>query len=353
MYKAEFFAQDMAFEAAYLLQEDTTLLSEDHLTMDSFDVDIPTEKTPVRKGHFCRISRVNGGFVQDFIVADCALSKTTASVSLKPLLALLDAEVYTAPVQDCAAWITQQITEYFVASDDAAQNREIAVKNDVSTGTRPLRFDEDTINLLEPIAAALTNYKIAVQARLDLPARQVVFVIREIRKQITLEADFANVLQKDITLGDSNAGANKYIVRRISTDSDSGAVTVLGKAVYYLHPDGSVDAMNTNRILPVVWELGVLENSETWDADALAQAKEALTPQQYDNEIRLDYKRDDMMISPESLPIGTEATIYTGGKAYRSLLTGREWDGGIHRLIFGQVRVDLTKKLILQRRNKS
>ena len=54
MYKAEFFAQDMAFEAAYLLQEDTALLSEDHLTMDSFDVDLPTEKTPVSKGHFCR-----------------------------------------------------------------------------------------------------------------------------------------------------------------------------------------------------------------------------------------------------------------------------------------------------------
>lgn len=353
MYKAEFFTQDMAFEAVYLLQEDTTLLAEDHLTMDSFDVELSTEKTPVRKGHFCRISRINGGLVQDCIVADCTLSKTTASVSLRPLLALLDAEVYTASMQDCAVWIAQQITEYFVASDDAAQNRAIVVQNDVNAGNRPLHFDEDTVNLLEPIAAALTNYKISVQARLDLTAKQVVFVIREIHKQITMEADFANVLYKEITLGDSGAGANKYIVRRISTDSDSGAVTVLGKAVYYLHPDGSVDTQNTNRILPVVWELGVLENSDTWDADALVQAQEALTPQQYDNEIRLDYRRDDTMISPEALPIGTEATIYTGGNAYRSLLTGREWDGGIHRLIFGQVRVDLTKKLILQRRNKS
>ena len=353
MYKAEFFSQDMVFEAAYLLQEDTALLSEDHLTMDSFDVELPTEKTTVCKGHFCRISRVNGGFVQDCIVADCALSKTKASVSLRPLLALLDAEVYTAHVQDCAAWIAQQITEYFVANDDAAQNRAVVVQNKAGAGNRPLLFDEDTVNLLDPIATALTNYKITVQARLDLPARQVVFTIREIRKQITLEADFANVLQKDITLGDSNAGANKYIVRRISTDSDSGAATVLGKAVYYLHPDGSVDEKNTSRILPVVWELGVLENSETWDADALAQAQEVLTPQQYDNEIRLAYKRDDMMIRPESLPIGTEATIYTGGKAYRSLLTGREWDGNIHRLIFGRVRVDLTKKLILRRRNKN
>ena len=128
-------------------------------------------------------------------------------------------------------------------------------------------------------------------------------------------------------------------------------MTVLEEKSYYLHPDGSVDDQDADRITPVFWTLGKLENSETWDADALAQAVEALTPEQYDNEIRLTLRRDDKLVTPETLPIGTEATIYIGGQAYRSLLTGREWDGDTHCLVFGKVRVDLTKKLILQRRN--
>ena len=166
-----------------------------------------------------------------------------------------------------------------------------------------------------------------------------------------LEADLPNVLEREITLGDSYGSKNKYILRRTSTDQETGTVTVLEEKSYYLHPDGSVDDQNVDRITPVFWTLGKLENSETWDADALAQAVEALTPEQYDNEIRLTLRRDDKLVTPETLPIGTEATIYIGGQAYRSLLTGREWDGDTHCLVFGKVRVDLTKKLILQRRN--
>ena len=160
-----------------------------------------------------------------------------------------------------------------------------------------------------------------------------------------------SALEREITLGDSYGSKNKYILRRTSTDQETGTVTVLEEKSYYLHPDGSVDNQNVDRITPVFWTLGKLENSETWDADALAQAVEALTPEQYDNEIRLTLRRDDKLVTPETLPVGTEATIYIGGQAYRSLLTGREWDGDTHCLVFGKVRVDLTKKLILQRRN--
>lgn len=351
MYKAEFFAQDFTFAAAYLLDEADTVLTLDYLTMDKCSLDLPVRKTPVKKGDFCRVSRVGGTVLADFTVADCSCEESDCTVSLRPLQAVLDVDVYNDGIPDCAAWLAQQIRTYLIANSDAAQNRALVLENTVPAADRPLTLDGDTANLLDVLATALTAYRLVLDAQLDLANKCIRLTLGQATTSAVLEADLPNVLEREITLGDSYGSKNKYILRRTSTDQETGTVTVLEEKSYYLHPDGSVDDQNVDRITPVFWTLGKLENSETWDADALAQAVEALTPEQYDNEIRLTLRRDDKLVTPETLPIGTEATIYIGGQAYRSLLTGREWDGDTHCLVFGKVRVDLTKKLILQRRN--
>ncbi len=93
-----------------------------------------------------------------------------------------------------------------------------------------------------------------------------------------------------------------------------------------------------------------LEDSETWDALAKAQAVQAMTPSISDNEIKLSYIFDDKIARPFEKKIGTLATIYTGRTAYRSILTGWSIESNLITLVFGLIRVDLTKKLILERR---
>lgn len=350
MYKAEFFSPSLDFKSAFPLDE-SCLIAVDYLTMDCFDIDIQQKNIKVSKGDLCRISRINGGVVQDFVVADCSCAETKSSVSLRPLQALLDVDVYNDGISDCAAWLNNEVEEYLVKNSDACQNRPIVVENQTDAAVRPISINETTANLLDVMATALTTYRVIVQTALDLQNKKIVFAIQQMSATATLEADLDNVVEKEIVLGDSYGSKNKYILRRTQTDQDSGTVKVLETRAYYLHPDGSVDDNNENRITPVFWALGELEDSETWEADALSRAEEALTPEQYDNEIRLDYKKDDPLTVPEEILIGTEVVVYAGGSAYKSLLTGREWNGNIHRLIFGCVRTDLTKKLILQRRN--
>ena len=79
---------------------------------------------------------------------------------------------------------------------------------------------------------------------------------------------------------------------------------------------------------------------------------ETLTPQQYDNEIVLQYRSGDALVHPETLQPGTPCTIYTGGVAYSSLLTAKAYSAGTVELTFGAVRVALTKQLILERRQR-
>lgn len=212
--------------------------------------------------------------------------------------------------------------------------------------------DSETLNLVDIMGQALTTYGIYVNAYLDVKNMQVVVQILPPGGAKTLEANLENVLDKTVTLGDSYGSTNKMIIRKKVTDQETDVVTYTDQVIYYLHPDGTVDTTDSNRITPVFWALANLADSDTWDQDAQDKAVETLTPEQYDNEIILKYRAGDSLVQPESIQIGTTATIYVDGTAYTSILTGRKIEPGTVTLTFGAVRVALTKQLILQRRRK-
>ena len=74
--------------------------------------------------------------------------------------------------------------------------------------------------------------------------------------------------------------------------------------------------------------------------------------QRYEQLIELGYAASDPLVRPLELAIGTPARILYQGAAYDSVLTGYEDSGGIRTLSFGAVRLELTKKLILERRSR-
>ena len=104
---------------------------------------------------------------------------------------------------------------------------------------------------------------------------------------------------------------------------------------------------NTDRITPVFSSVEYIEGSEDFLADANTRALEALSPRKYDNLIELTIPLNDRVITLRK--IGTLTTIL-GEKSYNTILTGYEQSGGIIKLMFGCVREELTKKLILERR---
>lgn len=346
MYNLEIFTDQMEYADAALIQEQEVEL--DYLTFDAFTI----LSTPVecKKGYYVHLTN-GGSLVCDGIVSDVQPGTGTVSISVRPLQAVFDCEVFATPIQDVVSWLEQQIKAQFIENADALQTRPVAIHKAVravypitDTGTG------DTINLLDVMAAALTTYGIACLCWLDMETMMIAVEIHQPDEIVVLEADKANVLEKTVTLGDSYGAANKMVIRRRVEDSETGQVSYPDEAVYYLHPDGTVDGVDNNRITPVFWKLKNLDDGDSWDQEALAAATEELTPQQYDNEIILVYAEEDNLVYPATIPIGTKAVIYLNGVAYQSILTGRTMKAGTIKLTFGRVRLELTKKLIMERR---
>lgn len=345
MYKLEIFTDQMKFSDASMVQEQAVDL--DYLTFDAFTL----VSTPVRcrKGYFVHVTS-GGSLVCDGVVSDVQPGNGTVSISIRPIQAMFDCEVFMTPIQDVAEWLTQQIAAQFVNSADSLQNRPVEVKRK-TRAVYPLAMeDKDTVKLLDVMASALTTYGIVCDCRLDMEAFKVVVEIYQPEERRTLEANLPNVLDKSVTLGDSYGAANKMVVRRQVTNEETGAVTYPEEQAFYLHPDGTVDEEDDDRVTPVFWLLKTIEDGDEWEQEALAEAVKELSPQQYDNEIILQYAAKDALARPKEMPIGTKAAIIVDGTTYQSILTGKTLEAGTIKLTFGQVRAELTKRLILERR---
>lgn len=339
-YRIEFFTDQMVFASSALISK-TQRIDLDYLTFGSFAVETPP--IPCQKGWYAHI--VDGTEVlADGVVNDVQPQTGKQLVAVRPLQALFDVDVFASPITDAVAWLAAQINASFVNSGDSVQNRPVVVTTSGSAGG--IESDKAIINLLDIMSEALTAYGVVVDCRLDFSNSTIAVNIYPQTATATIESDLPNVLERSITLGDSYGAANKLIVQEIDKED-----AVLSTTEFYLHPDGTVDSNNTNRITPVFWKLKQQKTSEDFATEALNLAKQTLTPKAFDNEVVLKYRRGDMIAQPMQMEIGTKAVIYIGGTAYRSILTGKEIEAGAVTLTFGKVRAALTKKLILERRN--
>lgn len=343
MYKLEIFTDQMEFCSAALIDKQPIDL--DFLAYDAYT--ITSKAIPCKKGYFTHITD-GGSLVADGVISDVQPGTGTVDISIRPLQALFDVEVFASPIPDAVTWLEQQITEQFIQNADELQNRPVQLSAHARTAA-PLAVEGETVRLLDVMAAALTTYGIVCTCYLDMAKRVVQVSIAAVTEMVTLEADLPNVLDKSITLGDSYGAANKAYIRK-AVEDEAGNTTYPQTAVFYLHPNGTIDNNDTDRIVPVFWVMKNVKDSETWEQDALEAATEELAPQQYDNEIILTYRAGDGLAHPENIPVGAQARILTGGEAYTSILTGRTIGVGTVELTFGRVRVALTKKMIMERR---
>lgn len=353
MYKVEIFSDQFIYKSMAFVDETTTAIEQDFLTYDSNTIQTPL--IDCEKGDLIHITDQDNNYVADGIIADVQPGNKAQEITIRPLNALFDTEVFYTAVTDCITWLATNIDNAFMSNTDTLQNRPITLTYTQSADNLPLTgFNlHETINILSVMVSAMKTYGVVVASRLDLPNKRFTVNIYQQTATKTLEASLKNVLQKSVTIGDSYGSTNKAIIRKIRVVDD--VTTVLGQTEFYLHTDGTINSTDGNRIVPVFWELESLEidDDETeseWQAAALSRAKEILTPAKYDNEIVLQYDRDDLLARPADLLIGTATTIYLDGNTYASILTGKRIEGQKITLIFGVTRTELTKQLSIKQR---
>ena len=332
--------------------DDAQTISLDYLAFDPFQINI--QNVAVKKGYFCHITKDNVT-VADCIVSDVKPGKELQEISLRPLQALFDAEVFYNAVTDAITWIGNNLTAQYINSTDTYQLRPLVITTTPGSRAFPLTGYNlnPTMNILSVITNAFRTWGVVTEASLDLVNKQILVNIFEQTATKTIECDLENVISSEVTLGDSYGSTNKLIVKKTVAE---GSPTGTTEITYYRHTDGSISTTDTDRIVPVFWDVETLEQTEDmtdadWIAETETMAKETLTPAKYDNEVVISVWEDDKIVNPKDIALGTITTLYIKGTTYYSILTGETIEGNVYTLTFGAVRTELTKKLAIQSRS--
>lgn len=353
MFRLDVFNNSFEYVSAVMI-DDHQSIDLDYLTYSPYTV--RCKEIEAQKGFFTHITDEDNNTIADGIIADIKPEQKTQTITIRPLNALFDAAVFYTPVSDAISWLASNIQQAFMTNSDTYQNRPINLTYTVASEQLPLTgFNlHETINILSVMISALKTYGVVVESTLDLVNKRIRVNIFRQEATKTILADLENLISSQVTIGDPFGSTNKATLRKIQVNDDE-STTILGDFNFYLHPDGSIDQSNTNRIQPVFWEMETLQLEDDmtdaqWLAAATARAKEILEPAKFDNEIILRYQQADKLVYPLELPIGAQCEIHLKGEIYASLLTGKALEGKTVTLYFGVVRTDLTKQLSIKNR---
>ena len=345
-YKIEVFDREIDYRSHTAIGSET--FNFDYLTLKKTIIEIPIIEAI--KGDYVHVTDIYGNVKYQGTIADVEEERSTVKLSFIPLLSLFDRKVYYdrtyLATGTLEGFIAQIITNEFISNSDTLQNiTGLSVQTLTSTYGTSLDLESNVGELYSIITGALSAYGIVVTVELKPQSKQLeVKIGKPSTTVVNVEADLDNCIERKFVIGDSYGAVNKMIL--INQDDEEEQVT------YYLHTDGTVSTTDENRVTPVFCTT-VYIPSRDFEEKAEEKAVQTLTPQQYDNLIELTYRKDDRLLDIENMDVGTLANIYSGGNTYKSLLTGYEKSEYLAKLLFGIVRVDLTDKLIIEKRTRN
>lgn len=247
--------------------------------------------------------------------------------------------------------IAQIITDNLIENADTAQNVEglsvTATSSTTGWGFNLKALTEGThkliINLYDTVLVrALKEYGVAVAVDVDFAQHTIAVTIGKVSGVNTVEADLPNIIRKQIAIDQREYAINKLVM--YDTETLSNVIT------YYLHPDGTYDTTNSNRVTPVVFDMEAVYSEEDFEAAATSRAREVFGDSKIENLIEIEVMRNDTLVDVENAKIGQEYIIMADGKNYRSIVTGKRL-GQTATLILGAVRLELEKVMYRRLRN--
>lgn len=244
------------------------------------------------------------------------------------------------------------IESMWVNNSDSVQNiMGLRVKTTSSTTGWGFNLKSDTEGMHHLICnfystfvvRSLQKYGVVITVRADFSQKQIIMTIgKPSGSPYYIEAELPNILEKNIIIKETDFDINKLIIY-----STSDYTT---KATYYRHSDDTYDTTNRDRLTPVIQDVVSVEPEEgkSFATLAASEASEVFGSIEYNNLIELMVMPDDSMIKPKEMVYGQRVIVIDSGNEYNSVYTGTRIEGGLITLVFGTVRVDLTK--LLQRR---
>ena len=340
VYKIEIFTPELQYRSSCQIRK--VEYSYDYLDIEKNKILIP--EIIAEKYDYIRIKRGTEEYCG--IISDVIVKKGKYEITYKPFERLWDIDIYMNP-DDVEGYTIENILRKYISA--VYENNADALENIVglsiqitSATNGKLFFEQGINNLYEMVIGAFTSYGVACSFSINPQKKRIQLHIGKcMKKAFVIEADRANVIEKEIVIKESDESVNKLIVYNQEDYEQS--------ATFYKNTAGEVTLENGKRIIPVVTKSVTVKvpNEKTFDEVALTKAQQVLKPLQYDNLIEIKILKNDLLVRPTERVIGQEATILSNGVAYSTILTGIVMDEYC-TLVFGAIRLELTK--IIKRR---
>ena len=190
------------------------------------------------------------------------------------------------------------------------------------------------------ITTAFSKYGVVIDCIPDMRRKKVDINIGKVAdgRIITIETGLKGILSSSVIAGHLNTEANKLVV--YNGDNYSQVRN------YYLHPDGSYDMVNRDRLDPVHYKMEMVDPDDTKTFAQLADEKavDILGKATFDNNISIEMLPDNPLFTPKQLPFGQQVRIVHNGSSYTSIVSKKEIKETL-TLTFGTIRVELTNLL--------
>lgn len=328
-YRIEVFTRGYVFRDWAVIEDPE--ISYDYLTLDPTELHAPKLVKAQRGDYLCISNGYQG------IITGVEYGRTTTTLTVKPLLSLLDVSVYydrnNIYSMNLEAFLGALITATYIDNPDPDQNIPGMTVN-IQTGTTDGRLSlvDNIQNIYTCTTKALTKYSVVVDLLLDPQRRTLSANIRKILKPArTIESDLPNILDRSFTLRDSYGAVNKFVAVNKRDETQQQAFYASGYAP------------------PPVWTTEYIDDDDFGTA-AANRAADVFTPQEFNNLIELTVTTGDRLV--HDYGVGDAVQIIKDGVAYPSVMTGYTLKGNVVKLIFGAVRIDLTKILMIERRSR-
>ncbi|MBD5480226.1 MAG: hypothetical protein HDR14_13205 [Lachnospiraceae bacterium] len=341
LYNIEILSKDFVYRSSYQTQE--VEYHEDYLAMDSSRAVVP--KITAMEGDYIIVS---GAVNHAGIVTACEDKGTKYEIQFKPILMLTDVDVHydrtALRTVSLEAWIAGILNDTFRDNTDSLQNiTGFTAVPLTETKNAVMELESNIGNLYSIITEALVKYSVVVDFTIDVSKKTLTACIQAKNKESpVIEADLPNILSRLFVIRQAEKTVNKISVYNENDETEH--------MDFYMLENGNIvtDSTAAGRISPVVFAAVYIAyedggNQEFAEA-AYEKAFSSMQAADYNNLIELTVLNNDTLVRPETMEIGQRVKIIRNEIMYETVLTGKVV-GKTTKLIFGAVRLELTKQL--------
>lgn len=329
-YKSSYQTQDMEYHEDYLIMDNSRCV---------------VHEITAAEGDYIIIS---GAAKNVGIVTACEDKGNQYEIQFKPVLMMTDVDVHYDREQlktvSLEAWIAGILNDTFRDNADTMQNiTGFSAVPLTETKNVVIELESNIGNLYSIITEALVKYSVVVDFDIDVNKKTLTASIQARNKESpVIEADLPNILSRLFVIKQADKTVNKLSVYNENDETEH--------TDFYMLEDGSIvtDSTAAGRISPVVFATTYIkhdaDDEQTFEEAAYEKAFSSMQAADYNNLIELTMLNDDTMVNPGKMEIGQRAKVIRNGTVYDTVLTGKVI-GKTTKLIFGAVRLELTKKL--------